>query len=482
MLGLSQMLKIYGLDMIGAKYKDKEKAELTIPCILHINGGFVVVTELVGDKIKYYWNDNTVTKDVLEFCNIWTGYALLTNSSNYDKAVEPDYIKHKVREILSLSIRYIIAIAIAFVLSTRFYVSGATQVLSLAYDYILSTIAILLCILLMQKQLFKNNILGDKVCSFFHQVDCNNVLHGHYGRVGDITWSEIGMGYFLARLICLSYLPETYFSLSVIGWVSMFYFFWSIWIQSFILRKYCTLCILVQILVWIIGIMEIFAVANGEIYVCNTLKPFCMVGCIILFTIFGVHSLSKIVSYSTELREVKSRLRSFKSDRKIFEYKQKQETEIDDSNCKSDIVFGNENAAWQVTILSNPHCNPCARMHTIVERLLEGYSDSICIRYVFNSFSEDLEDSARFLIAVYFYLGKESAKTVYKKWYAKERYRSKEFINSFYFDTCTEQVLSEMQKHKKWKTQTGYSSTPTIIVNGYEIPKDYELEDIVFIT
>ena len=51
----------------------------------------------------------------------------------------------------------------------------------------------------------------------------------------------------------------------------------------------------------------------------------------------------------------------------LFEKSEYYETTLDDSS----IIFGNPDAKMLVTILSNPHCNPCARMHKQVEKLLD---------------------------------------------------------------------------------------------------------------
>lgn len=479
MLGLSQMLKVYGLDMIGVKFEDKENAELPIPCILHINGGFVVATKLESDKISYLWNDNPITKEVSEFCQIWTGHALIAKDQDLSKVIEPDYSKNKRKETLSLSLMYILAFGSALALITGFVASGFMRCIPQVIDYVFSVVGLILSVLLMQKQLFNASRWGDKVCSFFHQTDCNNVLYTQYGKIGTLTWSEIGTGYFLSRLICLSFLTGTYFSLVVIGWCAMAYLFWSLWIQAFVLRKYCILCILVQVAVWIIGLSEIYVVSIGIIPINKSAFPFILSGGLIMIAVFGVHCFSKLQIYNKELQEVKWKLRSFKSDIEIFEYKLKQGTRVDDRNCKSDIVFGNEEAKWQITILSNPHCNPCARMHERVESLLEKYDDSICVRYVFASFTEELEKSARFLISAYFHFGKDKSRIIFKNWYSKGKSYSKEYIGSFDLPLETTQILAEERTHNEWKALTGFTATPTIIVNGYELPDDYDIEDVI---
>ena len=73
------------------------------------------------------------------------------------------------------------------------------------------------------------------------------------------------------------------------------------------------------------------------------------------------------------------------------------ETTLNDSS----IIFGNPKARMRVTILSNPHCNPCARMHKQIEELLDIRGNEICVQYIFSSFNEKLEDSSRYLIYCY---------------------------------------------------------------------------------
>lgn len=43
-------------------------------------------------------------------------------------------------------------------------------------------------------------------------------------------------------------------------------------------------------------------------------------------------------------------------------------------------------------------------------------------------------------------------------------------------------VLTEFEKHNIRKEQSGLSSTPTILVNGYKLSDNYKLEDLRYIT
>ena len=99
-------------------------------------------------------------------------------------------------------------------------------------------------------------------------------------------------------------------------------------------------------------------------------------------------------------------------------------TSLDDS-C---VLFGNPNSQLRITILSNPHCNPCARMHKRVERLLKISGNEVCVQYVFSSFNDQLEDSSRYLIACYMNESKQNALRQFARWYSKDKFDYKNVI------------------------------------------------------
>ena len=43
-------------------------------------------------------------------------------------------------------------------------------------------------------------------------------------------------------------------------------------------------------------------------------------------------------------------------------------------------------------------------------------------------------------------------------------------------------VETEFQKHEAWKAITQLRGTPTILVNGYQLPENYKTEDLIYFT
>lgn len=135
----------------------------------------------------------------------------------------------------------------------------------------------------------------------------------------------------------------------------------------------------------------------------------------------------------------------------------------------------------RVTILSNPHCNPCARMHKHVEKLLRLSGDEICVQYIFSSFNENLENSSRYLIFCYFEYEQDEALSKFADWYLKDKFNYEKIISCNDTYIHTEKIEEEMEKHRTWRTRTSLMETPTILVNGHKLPDEYEIEDLTMI-
>lgn len=46
----------------------------------------------------------------------------------------------------------------------------------------------------------------------------------------------------------------------------------------------------------------------------------------------------------------------------------------------------------------------------------------------------------------------------------------------------TDEVEQEVQKHFRWCKGHGFTATPTVLVNGYLLPREYDIEDLVMLT
>lgn len=480
MLGLKQVLDVYGIETEGVKYDDKLLAELVFPCILHISGGFVVGKDLENDTITYIYEDTEVKKGVEDFCHIWTGHALLP-TGDFSTAIEPNYASNRKAEVIKLTGKTLLWILPVFIWGMIFFSSLLNISFYSCIDTILEWIGLLLCYFLMEKQIFRKSNYGDKVCSAFHLNNCNDVLFSDKAKVGILSWSEIGFGYFAARLICRIIIPEAQLALALIGWISMLYGIWSLWQQLKVLHNFCLLCTLVQVVVWIIGVMDMCAITHGVSDFYSFVFDFILVESIIVLSILFTHVVASYYNSEKERMDALWKLNSFKADEDVFLAKLHKQEHYETSEEDSHVVFGNKDSRMHITILSNPHCNPCAKMHKRVESLLKSCGDKLCVQYIFTSFNEDLEESNRFLIASYLQLDTIMSQTIFQQWFDGEKDNAKDYISIIPVDVRVKETEEEMKRHRQWCKKTGITATPTILVNGYLLPDGYEIEDLPFL-
>ena len=55
-----------------------------------------------------------------------------------------------------------------------------------------------------------------------------------------------------------------------------------------------------------------------------------------------------------------------------------------------------------------------------------------------------------------------------------------DFFNKYQYDINVPAVEQEFRTHEEWKKETKLMATPTILINGYELPDVYKIEDLMF--
>jgi len=247
---------------------------------------------------------------------------------------------------------------------------------------------------------------ADKICSLFSKSDCNNVLESEAAKLwGFFGWSEIGLGYFSANVILLLFFPQSIYILALMNILTLPYSFWSVWYQKVKARQWCPLCLIVQVLLWLIFIVNCISgyiqIPPINYSIIHLFYYSIFVVCIFAVSIFSFNLLIPIISRGKGLEQTRQEINSIKANEDVFKALLKEQPVYEVSKEDSQILFGNPEAGLMVTILTNPFCNPCARMHKRIEKLMQETNRNICVQYLFSSFSPDLEYAVKGLIAAW---------------------------------------------------------------------------------
>ena len=487
LLGLSKMLSDYGIANAGTRIADKEKDLPNIECpfVAHNRGGFVVVYKVEAEKVYYIWNGKKIALTVEQFIKSWSGVILLTETSS--DSIEPDYKKHRKKELFGIAQKIVLILAGILLFGVAYFQlfsHSVTQLFSHSVILLLNLLGVYIGYLLILKQMHIHSQYADKLCTLFSKSDCNNVLESDAARLwGFFGWSEIGLGYFAANALLLLFLPQTIYLIAIINVFTLPYSFWSVWYQKTKARQWCPLCLIVQVLLWSIFILNLlFGYHRLPEFDLAGLIELLFVSSVYAVLIFGFNLLIPTLSRGRGMEHIKQEINSMKADEEIFRTLLTQQPHYEASHADSQILFGNPDAGLQITILTNPFCNPCAKMHKRVEKFLQDTKRNVCIQYIFSSFTPDLDFANKYLIAAYLEKEQSEFERIIAEWFEKGKSLKEAFFTDLHLDISNPEVEAEFHQHEAWKEKSQLRATPTILVAGYKLPDHYKIEDLRFFT
>lgn len=478
--GLSKMLSDYGVENAATKINDKETDIFNIetPFIAFTGSDFIPVYEITNDSVSYISKNGNVSITHKDFCQFWTGITLLAEPSS--KSIEPNYNENRKKELFGLLQKLLLLSSVFIIFSLTYISKSLYSDLGLTISLFINSLGIYTGYLLVQKQMHIHSEYADKICSLFKQSDCNDVLESKAAKLfGLIGWSEIGLGYFISNVVILLFLPQFISYLAVINICALPYSFWSVWYQKIKAKQWCPLCLIVQVLLWAVFVVNLLF---GFIQIPDFSVPdIVIVACLYLIPLLAINILIPRLSEDGKMEQITQEINSIKANEEVFLTLLKKQPHYEVNKTTSNIILGNPDGNILVTVFTNPHCNPCAKMHARIEELLEK-NDKLCIQYIFSSFDESLNPSNKFLMAVYFNNNIEKTQEIYSEWFKKGKNEKEIFFQKYSLNIDNENIEQEFQKHEGWKEQTGLRATPTILVNGYKLPDNYKIEDIDFFT
>jgi uncharacterized membrane protein len=426
--GLSQMLSDYGIENASTKIEDKENDiyRIETPFIAHIQIDFVPVYKIENDKVFYVWQGKKINVSIDEFLKMWSGIVLLAEKNK--KSIEPNFKEHKKKNLLHFSQYILLTIGALSLFALAYIENKLFTNLGLNSLLFVNLIGVIVGFLLVLKQMNFHGEYVDKICSLFSKSGCNDVLESKAAKLfGVFGWSEIGLGYFVANVLTILFLPKMVIYLAIINLFTLPYAFWSVWYQKFKAKQWCPLCLITQVVLWLIfGVNMIF----GYLTIADfSLLDLIITGSVIAILILIINILVPKLSKDKQTENINHEINSIKANEDVFKILLQQQPRFEVSENLSQICFGNSNALLKVTILTNPYCNPCATIHERIEKLLE-VTNKISVQYVLAAFNSNLENVNCYLIATYL-KNKETANQVFHDWFEKGRPLGEKFFESF---------------------------------------------------
>lgn len=492
LLCITDSLTKWGIPNGAGKIEPNLIDELPVPFIATINNAeypLAIVEEVSEHTIKYF-NENYAkakTENKAAFLKKWYGVYLITEPNEHSG--EKDYTKNKRKSFIN-GLLPTFLLGIIFILSFLFLKKNISAV-SLAnmegiyIQYFITVAGVIVSSLLLWYDIDKSNPLLQKVCTGIAKGNCNAILTGTQSKLFSwLSWSEVGFFYFTGGLLSLVLLAQQN-ALTLIAWFNILalpYTVFSVYYQWRVAKQWCVLCLAVQGL-FVLGAANIFA---NKLLTSLFAIPISYYLNIFLFYILPVLVWFTIKQYLLKLQESKNTKREYlriKFNAEIFETLLKKQKAITQNTESIGISLGNPNATNTLIKVCNPYCGPCAQAHPEIETLLENNKD-LQVKIIFTT--PNKPEQAAYKPVSHLLAIEEQAKSeaVMKRalddWYLANNKDYETFAKKYPMNGELKQQGRKIASMEKWCTQMNIQYTPTIFINGYQLPDAYSIADVEY--
>lgn len=490
----SEVFDKINVDNMAVSLEMIDLDEVEYPLIGHFKegGGRLVLLEKKTDHhISCYDEGRLVDIPHSEFSKRWSGMALLlkrTAESGHAKTLSFQ-IKRYQNVIGMLGVCLVL-----FISTLNFTSNDFTNFLPWVISIILSSIGLWVSIALLKLELGENTNLNSKLCKSTEVTDCNQVVNSKKGKLfGQISWSQLGIIIFTGHLLATTYsvltgnFNQVSNILAVIYLVAIPFSIYGIILQAFIIKKWCTLCLIVHASIFLLaGNYLYFGNLNSHIIYELSSIGVVFLSLIIPFTILNI-LMSPLIK-SKEFPGVKRKLGQFQRDKTLFKIKLSQEMKSPDIPIMYPILIGNPDAPNQIIMVTSPFCGPCNEMHKKLSNLQMQLTDELNIQIVLSIPAKEGHDIFSFVkhfltitIAGFKDELENAMKTLYGLSARKEGIEKWINDNPIAKEVDEKLLNKKIENHNIWLQRADIKATPTLFFNGHQFPKIYDVDDLKFL-
>jgi uncharacterized membrane protein len=473
----------------GFKINKEIVNQLEVPFIAYyyikdIGNDFVLVTNIANDRVNYiHTGSKLVTVSMQIFLENYQEVVWMAEPD--ENSGEPDYQKKK-KKAQWLFIRQKLLWTTGLLLF--FMVVSFNNIQSKMFIYLLliKLSGIALTISLLSIEINKNNPFLKRICNGKKTNNCDTVLGSKAAKIAGISWSEIGTFYFFCSTIFL--LSPTLNINLKIGWLAIAsyigapYILFSMYYQWKVVKKWCRLCLAVQLVLLTELAWSLMAHSKGlsSLVFDTTIAKLVLISITLpLLTLTILISLVKNATERTFYENAYSRLHKNPA---VLSGLLQQQQKAPDGWAELGISIGNPKAFNQIIKVCNPYCGPCSETHNEMEELVR--NNDIYLKILFNSTNnpEDITGPpVRHLLAISDTNDEKYTKTVLKEWYSSNSKVYDEFAFKFPVKIDVNKQTAAIERMQKWCMEAEITYTPTIYLNGYRLPESYQLKDLQMI-
>jgi len=476
LLSITDTLHDLGVENTALQIEKEQLPEMPLPFIAHLNGngGEFVIVKRSNDLEKYFPG----------FFSRWGGVVIAAEKPE-------DWNNKQNKEWLKKDNNNSFAVASALSLLALFIVLSAVFSFSWTYTGLLliAIAGVFVSWMIVSKDLGIENKIADEFCR--GNEGCSSVIHSNTVKLPfNLGWSDVAVIYFSFLLFTLlagsfiGILSAIYALMTMLTFVAMPVSIVSIFYQWRVIKKWCKLCLITSALLWLqfflllpvsTGIFE-NGIDNSMIIVATAAALF------LLFIAAGWLWIRSLIGENKEMKAENLAAKRFRRNPDIFKALLEKQKRITVSPDGLGITIGNPAATNIIIKVCNPYCGPCAKAHPIIERLFE-QNENLKGQIIFTAEGDEKDlktKPVRHLMALNEKNNRQLIQEALDDWYMADEKDYDSFANKYILNGELEKQDEKLKAMKKWCDEVKIEFTPTYFVNGYQLPKQYKIEELKY--
>lgn len=489
---VKEVLEEYGVRSVAIHKRSYSYDDFQTPFVCAIQHQewdqpmFTVVTEATETEITYFEPASATIRKIPypDFEGIDKNVVLLidTEEGHDEVQLQENRKKEFIKRTYQRLPLYVVVLAIAIFIVNQFSV-GFSWV---PVTFLITTlIGLLISGVLIWHEIDTHDPFIKEVCGGkSKKLNCTAVLSSKGATFLGITWVVWGASFFtwlfLTQLL-FSYdnIQQAYFPYFASLIVTP-YIFYSVFYQWRVVKQWCPLCLGIQAVLLVNAIISSFYLTNHDgIFETNWQAAFAA-------TIFAVLVLSlmyyavPLIKQAREGQEYRKRWARIRYNPDVFNMLLKKGSILSSIPTDLGIVVGNPAAKSEIIKVCNPYCGPCSKAHPELEAIISKNSD-VRLRIIFTAYgnkSEHLTAPARHLLAIHEKYNQETVKEALDNWYNDDEKDYEAFASRYPMNGELNKQSEKTNAMEKWCKEMKIRATPSLFIDGYELPQGYSISEL----
>jgi uncharacterized membrane protein len=330
-------------------------------------------------------------------------------------------------------------------------------------------------------------------CADGKSTSCDTILNSSGATVfGVVKFSDLVLTYFTFQCV-LSFFSVEFINqqstilitLKTISLLTIPVMIYSMYYQWRVENVWCKLCLIVNAILSIQLVFFIFSGVSFQsknfdfVIAVSTLMTFPIIGILILFVKTKLLELNESYQSGASATRVKH---SFM----VFDYLLREQKQVDVNYLRQELRIGNFDAPTKIIVISSFYCEHCRTQYEKLQLLIEYFSGDVefMLRFSLSIKDSDRAPTTNQHLIQYWqqnilWKDKESERTneLVNDWFQimdLEKFMAKYPISGGYDDESATLAIS----HYEWITKYNIFRMPAIFINGYQLPRNYDIEDL----